>query len=557
MIRLSVVGRQIQQHNSVLGMQGENGVELVEFAFPHSHPVVDMAPSTTAYILLQTKTGKPLVVLIREEDIFEEGSERVYRWLVGKEATEEPGQLTVQIVFSSLSAQMWKSELSIFRVGRSLDIETPQPLVYSENKRQRVAMTAGIAPRIANPETEPPITVAERKIIIPAQLRNISVQNDENAETVSIVLPRFFDGADLSTKSIILKTVSKGGRDDVPFLKPVISDKTITMAWTLKPPQTSFEGELKIQLQVYGLVSAADSRPYVWQTEYAAVNIITSLDGAPVIPATPSIMDDFLKQIAQIAASEGSAAQSEQARKDTEAIKNETQKIKDDTNQLKNLAQLSETNAKISADKAAVSESTAKTYRDESEGYAQIAQESAENVAASETAARDEADRAKREADRSEREADRSEDAANRAHNFNNLERGISQIGQGICDSTYALNSAIMNGFHGTDMQICGVNHNIDNCCCTTNRNIDAVRYENAKNTCDIIQASHNDTDRVIAFLTNDKIQALQSDLQSAQLQLSNSAQTTAILNALRPTPVPAYPSCSPYEAYNPPSDGA
>ena len=46
-----------------------------------------------------------------------------------------------------------------------------------------------------------------------------------------------------------------------------------------------------------------------------------------------------------------------------------------------------------------------------------------------------------------------------------------------------------------------------------------------------------------------DKIQSLQTELQSAQLQLSNQAQTNNIINALRPTAVPAYLTCSPYQA--------
>lgn len=144
--------------------------------------------------------------------------------------------------------------------------------------------------------------------------------------------------------------------------------------------------------------------------------------------------------------------------------------------------------------------------------------------------------------------------------NFNNLESGVRGIQNGICDSTYALNTSLLNGFHGVDTSLCSgfnnVNNNIqqarfDNqqCCCETNRNIDAVRYENAKNTCDIIQAGHNDTDRIIGYLTNEKISALQTELQSAQLALQNNAQTQALLNALRPTPIPAYITCSPYEA--------
>ena len=44
---------------------------------------------------------------------------------------------------------------------------------------------------------------------------------------------------------------------------------------------------------------------------------------------------------------------------------------------------------------------------------------------------------------------------------------------------------------------------------------------------------------RIIDTITQDKIQSLQTELQSAQLQLSNQAQTTNIINALRPTPTP------------------
>ncbi|MBQ4606778.1 MAG: hypothetical protein IJB15_08720, partial [Clostridia bacterium] len=69
---------------------------------------------------------------------------------------------------------------------------------------------------------------------------------------------------------------------------------------------------------------------------------------------------------------------------------------------------------------------------------------------------------------------------------FNNIERGIQAIQQGICDSTYALNNALMTGFHGVDNAICNlgynvqsgfnsIGHQISDCCCTTQRAIDNV----------------------------------------------------------------------------------
>lgn len=63
----------------------------------------------------------------------------------------------------------------------------------------------------------------------------------------------------------------------------------------------------------------------------------------------------------------------------------------------------------------------------------------------------------------------------------------------------------------------------------------------------DVIEAQNAGTQRIIDTITQDKIQSLQTELQSAQLQLSNQAQTTNIINALRPTPTPSYPVMSPY----------
>jgi hypothetical protein len=66
-------------------------------------------------------------------------------------------------------------------------------------------------------------------------------------------------------------------------------------------------------------------------------------------------------------------------------------------------------------------------------------------------------------------------------------------------------------------------------------------------NTRDIIDAQNAGFQRVLDTLCQDKIESLRSDLQAAQYQLSNMAQTTSIINAVRPFPQPAYITCSPY----------
>jgi hypothetical protein len=126
---------------------------------------------------------------------------------------------------------------------------------------------------------------------------------------------------------------------------------------------------------------------------------------------------------------------------------------------------------------------------------------------------------------------------------LNDLQRGVSGIQQGICDSTYALNNAITGGFNSTNMSLCNgfngversfnqLGYQMQDCCCQTQRAIDRVNYDAATNTCNIIQAGHNDTDRVIAQLNamesarqQEKIQSLQAENQSLKFAASQSAQ--------------------------------
>lgn len=144
--------------------------------------------------------------------------------------------------------------------------------------------------------------------------------------------------------------------------------------------------------------------------------------------------------------------------------------------------------------------------------------------------------------------------------NFQNVENGIRGVQNGMCDGFYAMNTSMLNGFAGVNNSLCqgfnSVNGNISqlgyqmqDCCCQTNRNIDAVRYENAQNTCDIIQAANANTQRIVDIMTQNEIQGLRDELQSAQLTLGNAQQTTNIINALRPVAQPAYITCSPYES--------
>ena len=130
---------------------------------------------------------------------------------------------------------------------------------------------------------------------------------------------------------------------------------------------------------------------------------------------------------------------------------------------------------------------------------------------------------------------------------FNNLEQGVRGVQNGLCDGFYAQNTTMLQGFNGIGTAISNLGYQNQQCCCETNRNIDNSRYEMSKGFCDVIQNAHNDADRIINALTQDKIESLRTELQSAQLQLSNAAQTQAIVDQIRPCPIPAYPACNPW----------
>lgn len=127
------------------------------------------------------------------------------------------------------------------------------------------------------------------------------------------------------------------------------------------------------------------------------------------------------------------------------------------------------------------------------------------------------------------------------------IESGITGIGTQLC-----------NGFAGVNSAIANLGYQNQQYCCDLKQAIGDVNYNMAAQTNilqntvnngfrDVIEAQNAGTQRIIDTITQDKIQSLQTELQSAQLQLSNQAQTTNIINALRPTPTPSYPVMSPY----------
>lgn len=167
----------------------------------------------------------------------------------------------------------------------------------------------------------------------------------------------------------------------------------------------------------------------------------------------------------------------------------------------------------------------------------------------------------------------------------------LDGITNGLCDGFYAVNNSMLTGFNGINTNIMQTGYGIQqainadtianmqntnalqaqlaNCCCETREAIQGVNYNMATNTCalqntmnsntrDIIDSQQAGTRAILDYLCQDKIATLQAensdlrqaasqDRQNALLTTAMTAQTSQILDAVRPTPVPAYPAASPY----------
>ena len=189
------------------------------------------------------------------------------------------------------------------------------------------------------------------------------------------------------------------------------------------------------------------------------------------------------------------------------------------------------------------------------------------------------------------------------ATDFATVERKLDSISNGICDSTFALNNTVTNGFAGVQQTLCqgfnGVNQSIAtngyetrlginglasqlancccdirqqiaDCCCTTQRGIDAVNYNMAMNTNGIQQTLCNNTrdiienqnanyralhDEIVANRIEDKnaqIAAQQNEINSLRLAASQAKQNAYLISELgTKCPEPAYIVPNPNCCYN------
>lgn len=152
-----------------------------------------------------------------------------------------------------------------------------------------------------------------------------------------------------------------------------------------------------------------------------------------------------------------------------------------------------------------------------------------------------------------------------------NVSTTSAATNQNISDTKYDLGMATLENRYSAQLAAANSNNLMQQCCCQTQRDILENRYDNALQTqtlssqlateaCDTRANSTANTQKILDKLCAMEVDGLRSQLaasesQVRELQLENSqaALANGIINTLRPAPIPAYATLSPYQSiYNP-----
>lgn len=142
---------------------------------------------------------------------------------------------------------------------------------------------------------------------------------------------------------------------------------------------------------------------------------------------------------------------------------------------------------------------------------------------------------------------------------LNDIKLGQATMQNFINQGFNGVNTQLLSGFHGVDNAVCTlgynmasgfntIGHQISDCCCSTKAAIADLKYANEAQTCQLLTNQNAQTQRIIDYLTNEKIETLRAENVALKGRISNDAQSAYLLDKLTPCPRPAYvvpnPNC-------------
>lgn len=147
------------------------------------------------------------------------------------------------------------------------------------------------------------------------------------------------------------------------------------------------------------------------------------------------------------------------------------------------------------------------------------------------------------------------------------IKRDIFNTNQNVSNTACQTQRDVLENRYTTQLGLQQLQAAQQNCCCETQKEILQSRYDAALQAqalqaqlasccCDLKTAIHSEGEATRGLIQGNTIQDLRDrlaerdrDLSAANFQISQVAQTSNIINTVRPFPQPAYITCSPYQA--------
>lgn len=153
------------------------------------------------------------------------------------------------------------------------------------------------------------VSVVDEDKNIVVNNKQINITQEINSQFIPFIMNRYYDGVDLSEKTIIISFKNK--ENNIDFAAPVnvsYSEDKIKFAWLVDARVTAVEGEIQFEIQAVGVNSKGDD--YVWRTKpNGKLNILKALSGNGVIEPDTSWTTGFLNQMSEFLSGAQSAAE--------------------------------------------------------------------------------------------------------------------------------------------------------------------------------------------------------------------------------------------------------
>ena len=132
-----------------------------------------------------------------------------------------------------------------------------------------------------------------------------------------------------------------------------------------------------------------------------------------------------------------------------------------------------------------------------------------------------------------------------------NVSNTACQTQRDVLEAKYNLGSQIQENRFNCSQNACATQKEILESRYTTQLGFQTQQAQTAQCCCDLKTAIHAEGEATRNMIQQDKIEQLRDQVYATNLALNNANLANTVINAVRPTPTPAYLTCSPYFAYN------